>query len=253
MLSFCAQAQFFAPAYPNSISKNNLIIDYDFSQAITYPGTGTTVTATNGSPLTATMTNSPTYFADPGYLKFVTASSQYLTLGDLRNYSSQISASTRTGVFTVSLWFNPTATNGVILDDIDLANGYHTSDIEMVNGYLKFSVWPKNTVITTASTVALNIWHQVVLTYTGTQIIAYLDGNLVGSGTYSRVGPATGSISTSQYFGIAKTDGTNMGSGAYGSFLLGDVKYFASAFSAEEVSRLYVTEEPNYDLSLIHI
>lgn len=255
LLSFyCAKAQFFAPAYPNSINKNNLIVDYDFSQAVTYPGTGTAVTATNGSPLSATMVNSPTYFADPGYLKFVAASSQHLLMGDLKNYYPPTSGSTRSGVFTVSLWFNPTATNGVVLADIGqtaIAQDYHTSDIEMVNGYLKFSVWPKSTLITTASTVSLNVWHHVVLTYTGTQVIAYLDGGLVGTATYTRSGPAMYSLTSSQYFAVAARDGTHMGSGAYGSFLLGDLKYFAAALSASEVSRLYADEEPNYDLVLM--
>ena len=253
-LSHLTQAQFFAPAYPNAITKNNLIVDYDFTNPISYAGTGTSVASANGTNLPATIYNSPVFYKDPGYLKFTAASGHYLMMGDFKNYYPPVTASTRTGVFTISLWFNPTATNGVVLSDLNstaISANYHTTDIEMVNGYLKFSVWPKSGIITTSTMVALNTWHHVVLTYTGNSVAAYLDGALINTSTYNRDGPAMGSLTNSQYFAVAGADSTNMGSGAYGSFLLGDVKYFATALSATEVSRLYLDEAPEYDLVLM--
>jgi hypothetical protein len=57
------------------------------------------------------------------------------------------------------------------------------------------------------------------------------------------------SLTASQYFNFAGYDNvTNMGSGAYGSFLLSNAKFYSSALSAEEISNLYVKEAPNYDL-----
>jgi hypothetical protein len=256
LVSLSLQAQFFAPLYPNSVAKNNLIVDYDFQNPVSYSGTGTSVASTNGKNLPATLNGtSPTFFSDPGYVRFLPANGNYLMVGDLKNYYPQVTSATRSGVFTMSLWFNPTSANGVVLADLNsttVAGGYHTTDIEMVGGYLKFSVWPKTLIITSAATISLNAWHHVVLTYTGNKIAAYIDGSLVNTATYNRDGPAMGSLTSSQYFALGAYDNvTNMGSGAYGSFLLGDVKYFANSLGAAEVSRLYMEEKVNYDLSFM--
>jgi hypothetical protein len=250
MVSLSLQAQFFAPVYPNSVAKNNLIVDYDFQNPTSYAGTGTSVASANGKNVPATLGGSPTFHADPGYVQFKAASANYLLIGDLRTFYPPVTTSTRSGVFTISLWFNPTLANGNVVTDLNstsINGGYHTTDIEMVGGVLKFSVWAKPSIIT-SGTIALNTWHHVVLVYTGTKLNAYVDNAFVGTATYSRDGPAMGSLTAGQYFGVGAADGTNMGSGAYGSFLLGDVKFYASALSAAEVSNLYLAEEPNYDL-----
>ena len=254
-LSQIAQAQFFGPAYPNSISKNNLIVDYNFANSTSYTGSTTSVISTTGLNLPATLAGTPTFYPDPGYIKFSASNAQYLMMGDFKNYYAPTSNSSRTGVFTISLWFNPTSLNGVVLDDLNtttVASSYHTADIEMVNGLLKFSVWPKNGIIATSSAVTLNTWHHVVLTYTGNSIAAYLDGALINTSSYTRDGPAMSSLTTSQYFAIAGYDNvTNMGSGAAGSFLLSDVKYYASSLSALEINQIYLGEKSNYDLKLM--
>ncbi|MHA8091633.1 LamG-like jellyroll fold domain-containing protein [Aquirufa regiilacus] len=250
LVSLSLQAQFFAPVYPNSVAKNNLIVDYDFQNPTSYAGTGTSVASTTAKNIPATLGGSPTFHADPGYVHFKAASANYLLIGDLRTFYPPVTSSTRSGVFTLSLWFNPTLANGNVVTDLNstsINGGYHTTDIEMVGGVLKFSVWPKPSIIT-SGTIALNTWHHVVLVYTGTKLNAYVDNTFVGSATYTRDGPAMGSLTSGQYFGIGATDITNMGSGAYGSFLLGDVKFYASALSAGDVSNLYLAEEPNYDL-----
>ncbi len=247
-------AQFYLPSYGNSVAKNNLIVNYDFTNATSFNGTGSTVNSINGTNIPAYIYRSPIFFSDPGYLRFTAANSQYMLIGDLQNFYSKISSTSRTGVFTVSLWFNPTATNGVVLSDLgqtSINSNYHTSDIEMVGGYLKFSVWPKDAIITTSSVVSLNKWHHVILTYTGTKIVAYLDGSLVGSSSYAREGPSMRSLTSAQYFGVAANDGTNMGSGAYGSFLLANFKYYSEALGEAEVSRLYNEEKSNFDLVLM--
>jgi hypothetical protein len=255
LVSLSLQAQFFAPVYPNSVAKNNLIVDYDFQNPVSYSGTGTSVASTNGKNLPATLNGtSPTFFSDPGYVRFLPANNNYLMVGDLKNYYPQVTSATRSGVFTMSLWFNPTGLNGNIVSDLwstAISAGYHTSDIEMVNGYLKFTVWPRSTVITTASTVSLNTWHHIVLVYTGSKVNAYVDGALAGTATYTREGPAMSSLTNSQYFGIGAYETTNLGSGAYGNFLLGNFKFYASALSTADISQLYGDEKTKYDLGFL--
>jgi hypothetical protein len=255
LVSLSLQAQFFAPVYPNSVAKNNLIVDYDFQNPVSYAGTGTSVASTNGKNLPATLNGtSPTFFSDPGYVRFLPANNNYLMVGDLKNFYPQVTSATRSGVFTISLWLNPMGLNGNIVSDLwstAISDGYHTSDIEMVNGYMKFTVWPRSTVITTASTVSLNTWHHVVLTYTGSKVIAFLDGAQVGTATYTREGPAMGSLTNSQYFGIGAIESTNLGSGAYGNFLLGNFKFYSSALSTADIYQLYQDEKTKYDLGFL--
>lgn len=248
--SFSLQAQFFAPVYPNSTTKNNLILDYNFQSSTSYAGSGTSVTSTTGKNVPATLAGSPTFFTDPGYVRFLPASSNYLMVGDLRTFYPPVTSSSRSGVFTISLWFNPTALNGNVVTDLNstsVGGGYHTTDIEMVGGKLYFSVWPRTTIFN-SGTITLNAWHHVVLVYTGSKLNAYVDNSLVGSATYTRIGPHMSSLSDSQYFAVGATDGTHMGSGAYGSFLLSNMKFYATALSAVDVNNLYRSEEPNYDL-----
>jgi hypothetical protein len=244
-------AQFYSPSYNGSITKNSLYVNYDFSKSSSYPGSGTTVYSTTNNGLNASLFNSPTFFSDPGYVRFLPGSSQYMLLGDLKNGYSPVSSNTRSGVFTISLWFNPTSANGMVLSDLNttvISGGYHTSDIEMVGGYLKFSVWPRTTYLTSTA-VTLNVWHHVVLVYSGTQVKAYLDNTLVGTATYTRDGPHMGSLTASQYFGVAAYETTHMGSGGgYGSFLLADLKFYSAALGAGEVKTIYQQEKTNYDL-----
>lgn len=250
-------AQILVPMQQNLNTKNNLVLEYDFSNANTYNGSGTAVNNLIGFSIPGVLYNSPAFFADPGYIQFKNASSQYLTFGGLASYYPAVSSTTRSGVFSVSLWFNPTNLNGVVMADLGTATinaSYHTADIEMVNGYLKFSVWPKNSVITTSTTLTLNSWYHVVMVYDGAKLSAYLNGDLVGSATYARIGPHMNSLSNSsssnnqQYFSMAAYDITNMGSGAYGSFLLSNFKFFSTGLSKEEVKANYLKEEPKYDL-----
>jgi len=253
-LLFClpliVRGQLFSPIYPNSIAKNNLVLEYDFNNSNCFNGTGVTVNNINGLSPYGTLANAPVFYKDPGYFKF-NGSNQYLTFGDLSTYYPPLSSSTRTGVFTMHFWFNPKANNGVVISDLGqstINTSYHTADIEMVNGYLKFSVWPKSTVITTASTLSLNTWYFVCIVYDGASVNAYLNGVLVGTATYARSGPHMGSLTSPQYFSIAATDGTNMGSGAYGNFLLSDLKFYATTLSAGEITQKYSDEKSRYDL-----
>ena len=159
--------------YSNSVSKNNLIVDYDFQNATSFSGTGTSVASANGKNVPATLNGSPAFFADPGYVQFKPANTNYLMIGDLKTFYPQVTSSTRSGVFSLGIWFNPTGADGNIVSDLwssTISNGYHTSDIEMVAGYLKFTVWPRTTVITTATTVSLNTWHHIVLLYDGSNL-----------------------------------------------------------------------------------
>jgi len=254
LLPILCFSQVYLPAFNASKAPTSLVLNYDFTNSASYGGSGTTVNNLYSSNVgIGTLANGPIYYQNPGYIKF-DGTNDYLITDNVMSFYSPMNGY-RSEVFTISFWFNPKSNNGVVVSDLGtttISSNYHTSDIEMVGGYLKFSVWPRNTIITTSNTLALNNWYHVVLVNTGTQIVAYLNGNLVGTGTYTRSGPQNNgtytSGSTAQYFAIAATDGTNMGSGAYGNFLLANYKFYASPLGATDVLNDYNNEKSRFDL-----
>ena len=102
LVSLSVKAQFFSPSYGNSVSKNNLIVDYDFQNPSSYSGSGTSVASANGKNVPAVLNGtSPAFFSDPGYVRFLPANGNYLMVGDLRTFYPQVTSSTRSGVFTL--------------------------------------------------------------------------------------------------------------------------------------------------------
>ena len=67
---------------------------------------------------------------------------------------------------------------------IENGGGWHASLMEIYAGKLWFRVYGGTELVGT-TTITLNAWHQFVLTYDGTTVRAYLDGQLEAQGTTS--------------------------------------------------------------------
>ena len=133
---------------PVTIVTTGLILNYDISNSLSYPGSGTTVTDLQGNS-NATLSGGPTYSSNNGgYLTFVGSSSQSLLLNTSLN--SVLSPANTSTVISYFTWVYPTG-NGVIVDETS-NTGWHDSQIEMVSGTIRFSVWSNGTGF--ASTVA---------------------------------------------------------------------------------------------------
>ena len=204
----------------------DLQADYDVSSY----SSGTTLTDIKGA-VNATLYNSPAYTSTGGkYLTFNGASSQYALTGDL---GSKVGMAV-----TLFLWIYPTG-NGIIVTELGAASTspvWHDSQIEITGGNtLRMSVWGMSGNIST--TITLNAWHLVALTYDGTNIKGYLDNVNFATSSVSRNTPqASGN---GLYYGIGLSDATNLGSGAYGNFRLGDFQVFSRALTADELDRTY--------------
>jgi len=204
----------------------NLQADYDVAS---YTSGTSLVDIKNG--VNATLTNSPTYTSTSG---------KYLTFNGTNQYGITNNLASKVPGVTTSLmvWIYPTG-NGVIVTELgsgSTSSGWHDSQIEITGGNtLRVGVWGQSGNLSTP--ITLNAWHLVGFTYDGTTLTGYKDGASFSSATVSRQAPVQNG--NGLYYGIGLTDSTNLGSGAYGAFRLGDFQVFSRGITADEVNRMY--------------
>jgi len=201
--------------------------DYDVASY----SSGSTLTDIKGS-VNATLYNSPTYTSGGG---------KYLTFNGSNQYAITSNLGNKIGMnLTMLVWIYPTG-NGVIIDEIGtstLPPIWHDSQIEITGGNtLRMSVWGMSGNISTS--ITLNAWHLVGFTYDGTTLTGFKDGVSFATATVSRQTPQQSGYGL--YYGIGLSDATNMGSGAYGAFRLGDFQVYSSALTADEMNRNYMS------------
>jgi hypothetical protein len=144
------------------------------------------------------------------------------------------------GVTTsLMMWIYPTG-NGVIVTELGqgtTTSGWHNSQIEITGGNtLRVGIWNTN-IVSLSTSITLNTWNLVGFTYNGTTLKGYKNGVSFGSLVTPRQSPVL--YGNGLYYGIGLSDATNMGSGAYGSFRLGDFQVFDRGITDDEVNRIY--------------
>jgi hypothetical protein len=227
----------------SSLVTAGLILNYDISNASSYPGTGTTVTDLTGSS-NATLYNSPTYTPGGGsYLTF-NGTNQYL--GTNTSLGSKLSPPNTSTTISVFMWVYP-MDNGVILSEIGQTTpniGWHDSQIEMVAGTLKFSVWSNNPGFASTIATPLNNWYYVGFTYNGTNLVGYVNGSTaVTSGTITRSTPGA-----NLYYGVAVIDGTNLGDGTYANMRFGGMQVYNTALNSGSVLQNFNAQKSRFGL-----
>jgi hypothetical protein len=237
---FKANAQLVIPGMKMPAGSSSQVLEYDFSNNASYVGTGTLVNNLYNSSRTASLVNGPTYFSTPGYA-YLDGVNDYLLTENLAAYFGAVSTGQKSNVFSINFWFNPKSSNGVILQEMGQTTpntGYHDSHIEMVNGVLKFSVYSAAyTALISSSTLTLHNWYHVAMTYDGQTLRAYLNGSLLGSSAVTRISPIT--TTNNFYYAFGAADGTNLGSGVYGKFLLSKFCVYNSALNATDILSFY--------------
>ncbi len=221
---------------------NGLILRYEIKDNDSYSGTNTVTDLVSNS--NATLVNGPTYSIN-GYLNFDGVNDYVMTNTSLNSKLSPNSSST---IISVFIWTYP-QDNGVIITEQGDTNlndtGWHTSIIEIISGQLKFSVWPLTQIITSSIPISFNNWYYVGLTYDGTTLRAYIDGQNVGSVVFTRSAPP------SLHYAIAAEDSTDLdgGSGLGGTFAkmkLGAFHVYNKALSNQEVVNNYNYTKSDY-------
>lgn len=205
--------------------------DYEVASYVS----GSTLTDIKGS-VNATLYNSPTYTSSGGkYLTF-NGSNQYAITGNL---ASKVPTSS----ITLLAWVYPTG-NGVIVDELgtgSTSSGWHESVFEITGGNtLRVGFWNGLGISQLSTSITLNAWHLIGVTYSGGTMTGYKDGVSFGTLSFTRDIPHNYG-GNGEYFALGLADATNMGSGAYGAFRLGDFQVYSSALTADEMNRNYMS------------
>lgn len=214
------------------LSNPTPIVEYNTS-TITSGGMSDAAGLTN-----ATFGNSPT--VSGGVVTFNGANSQYaVTSTNLVSTFSALGSSHERDV-SAFVYIFPTGQNGVILDELGttvINDSWHDTQIEMVSGTLKFRVWSCSA-ISSSIAVTQNTWNHVGFTYdqTSQTMTAYVNGQQAGQLTGCARQVPWRDSSVGLYYGFGSTSGTNLGSGAYGNFKLGQFDLYASTLTSAQVS-----------------
>lgn len=236
-------AQIGLPIQTSLLPKNNLVVNYDFLNATGYTRGGTAVTNLAGTASgNATIYNTPNFINSLGYISF-NGSTQYLATPNLKTYFKSTNATVQKS-FTMSFWFYPTASTGVLVSELDSqtpSSGFHTTNIELVNNVIYYRVWSSITPVT-SSVINLNQWYHVAMVYDGATLKGYLNGVLQGTQTYTRDIPTV-----AQNYAIGAGETTNMGTGAYGNFNLAQFKLHNLPLSDADIQEEYDLRSSEYD------
>ena len=225
---------------------DGLILRYIIGDTNSYSGTNSVIDLQGNS--NGTLYNGPTYSIN-GYLNLDGVNDYVMTNTSLNSKLSPATSSTVISYFT---WIYP-QDNGVIISEqgaTSLNSSWHYSPIEMVSGSLKFGLWIEPggvgsiSNLTSSINVSLNNWHYVGLTYDGTTMRTYVNGQSAGTKLIARVAPGT--YSNGLYYGIGPTDGTNMGDGTYAKMKFGDFHVYNTALSQQQVLNNYNYTKSDY-------
>lgn len=209
---------------------SGLATDYDVSSYTS----GSTLTDIVSS-INATLYNTPTYSSTGG---------KYLTFNGSNQYAitSNMASKFTNNQISVVAWVYPT-NNGVIASELNIASatsGWHESIIEITGGNtLRVGFWNGAGITQLSTTITLNTWNLVCITYDGTTMKGYLNNVNFGSINFTRQAAFINGGNGQQHFAFGLSDFTNMGHGGYGSFRLGDIQFFNRALTADEIDRTF--------------
>lgn len=147
--------------------------------------------------------------------------------------------SSNTQPFSISLWVNPSSSNGVILDELGQPapnSGWHDSWLDLVDGNVYMRLW--NLACVNLGPIPNGKWTNIVMTYTGTTYTGYLNTIPSGSGSGTRSTPTGSGIY--MFYPLGVPDSSNCGSGAAYKGLLSDYQFYQEALTQPQITSLYL-------------
>lgn len=148
--------------------------------------------------------------------------------------------------FTISIWVNSSAQNGVIVDELGqtaVNTNWHDSWIELVNGNVYIRVW--NLGCVNLGSIPIDSWSNIVmtgsvsgstLTYSG-----YINGVFKASGSGGRSTPGG---SSEMYYPLGSGDSTNCGSGAYFNGEMANYQFYNNVVSPSSIYSAGINGRP---------
>ena len=245
-LSLYTNAQIGLPVQQSILSKNSLVVNYDFLKSSSFTrGSGTVTNIAGTASGNASIVNSPIFFNSLGFVS-LNGTNQYVITPNIRTYFKTVNTSIQKS-FTMSFWVYPTANSGILVYELEsttLNSGWNASTIDIVNGYVKYRVW-NGPVITSTSKVNLNQWYHIAMVYDGANLKGYINGVLQGTQTTARIIPTAG-----QFYAIGAGGDQNLGTNAYGKFNLAQFKIYNLPFSDSEVLQDYESRKNDFDYTI---
>jgi len=182
----------------------------------------------------ATLYNGPTYYSTGGKYIYFDGSNDYAITGDLSG-----SFPNSQEIQTLQLLCYP-QDPGVLVSELGAGNassGWHESVMEITSsGNLRVGFWNGTSISNIGTTITMNQWHQITMTYDGNTLRGYLDGTYFGAITFNRSVPHAFS-GNGLYYCFGKSDATNMGNGTYAQYRLGHFQVYDRQLSDDEIMR----------------
>lgn len=217
--------------YP-SIVTNGLAFLVDAGYTPSYPRSGSTWNDISFSAHSATLQNSPTFtLSGNGYFNFSSASSHYATFGDLgtlSNFSCEVWTKQNTlpsPASVVPAFITNTYVSG---NFVNYSIGYlnPAQDGKIYGGFFN-SGWLYQT---NGFTPTTDRWYHYAVTYDGSKIIFYVDGNYYSSGATTTAAVSSGSGGRL----MRRWDATD-----YIDGFLANAKVYNRALTASEIQQNY--------------
>jgi hypothetical protein len=226
---------------------NGLILRYEISDRDSYSGSNTVTDLVSNS--NATLVSGPTYSIN-GYINFDGANDYLSTNTSLNSKLSPVNTSL---IISHFVWIYP-QDNGVIVNESGDTTpndnfGWHDSQIEIAGGNLKFGLWAIGNALSSLNSsipTPLYNWYYVGLTYDGSTLRGYVNGQLAGSKSVSRLTPYNNGGPVGLHYGIAAADNTSLGDGTPAKMKLGAFHVYNKALSNQEVVSNYNYTKSNY-------
>jgi hypothetical protein len=182
----------------------------------------------------ATLYNGPTYQSSGGKYLYFDGSNDYAITGNLAG-----SFNNGSKITTLQLLCYP-QDPGVLVSEFGAGNassGWHESVMEITsNGTLRVGFWNGTAITSISTSITMNAWNLITMTYDGSTMKGYLNGILFGTTTFNRDVPHAYS-GNGLYYCFGKEDATNMGNGTYAQFRFGSFQVYNRALSDDEVMR----------------
>lgn len=220
------------------IITDGLVLHLDAAQLRSYPGSGTTWTDLSGNGNSGTLTNSPTFdSANGGSLNF-DGINDYLALSAYNNLNFQYGSQ--------EIWVqldavNPTGPLQRILDRNNVLAGTFSFLYDGTNISARVRNTANTIAIVNYITPETNNWTCYSMTYDGTTIRAYINGNLDNSST-----AISGAINTSGTYAMYIMSQNNINQFTDGKLSI--VRMYNRALSATEILQNYNATKSRFGL-----
>jgi hypothetical protein len=232
------------PSTPDIIT-SGLTNWLDISNPQSYPSSGTIINDLSTYQRNATLVNGASYSSDSGGSINLNGSNQYIVTSNLNNAGQYTTNNT-----SFFIWVYPTAAGQIVSE---LGNGvpstsWHDSQIEMhTDGTIHFSIWHNNPSYpqrVVSQSKAFNQWYLLGLTYDGTTLTAYINGEVIGTTNVSRNSPYYNGFGL--YYGLGSADTTNMGIYQYLNGNIGAFYSYNKSLTPSEVLQNYDATKSRY-------